>query len=126
MEGALSGNQTVSQLWRMVMGATSKPYHYTIPRNVVADVESTSSNPSLYGRIFVPTAASWPLVMSTRRSTYCRPGWGLRGVLHEYETRSCGASAPAECYHVLFCYRPTSDSRRRAGEGVRESSVCCR
>src|SRR5712691_3911000 len=111
---------------RQKLGATSKPYHHTIPRNVVAGVGSTSRNRSRYGRICAPTAASWPTAMSTRRSTYCRPGRGLRGLLHEYKTRSCGASAPAECHHVLFCYRPTSNPRRRAGEGFREGPVCCR
>src|SRR5262249_16400960 len=111
---SLRSGGTQSSFARVQLGATSKPYHHAIPPNVEADVGSTSRNLSLYGRIFAPTVASWPIVMSMRRSTYCRPRRGLRGVLHEYETRSCGASAPAECHHVLFCYRPTSNPGRRA------------
>src|SRR5262249_31547134 len=105
-------------------GAKSKPYHHTIPRNVVAGVGSMSRKRSLYGRIVAPIVASWLTAMSTRRSTSCRPGQGLRGALHEHKTRSCGAAAPAECHHVVCCYRPTSTPGGRAGESVRAGPVC--
>ena len=104
----------------------SKPCHHTRPRNVVAGVGSMTRNRSQHGCICTPTAALWPTVMSTRQSTFCRPGRGLGGVLHEYATRSCGAAAPAECSHILCCHRPTSASGGRAGQGFWEGPVCCR
>jgi hypothetical protein len=72
--------------YRMRPNTTQEVALFTVLKAL--GVGNTSRNRSRYGRICAPTAASWPTAMSTRRSTYCRPGRGLRGVLNEYETRS--------------------------------------